>query len=127
MARIVFLDSGPLGLLTRAHGIPAADRCRAWLWDLLGAGVVVVAPAIADFEVRRELIRLGATAALRRLDELAEDAVVYEPLSDPALRRAAELWALVRNAGTPTAPPEALDGIASWRRKPRSPSSPTTC
>jgi predicted nucleic acid-binding protein len=47
---------------------------------------------------------------LRRLDELVEDVVIYEPLSDRALRRAAELWALMRRAGTPTAPPEALDG-----------------
>lgn len=56
------------------------------------------------------MIRRGATAGLRRLDELAEDVVVYEPLSDRALRRAAELWAFMRNLGTPTAPPEALDG-----------------
>ena len=26
------------------------------------------------------------------------------------MKRAAELWALARNAGRPTAPPEALDG-----------------
>ncbi len=36
------------------------------------AGNVVVIPEIADFEVRRELIRRGAHTGLIRLDSLAE-------------------------------------------------------
>jgi hypothetical protein len=37
---------------------------------LLARGVVVAAPEVSDYEVRRELIRLAATASLKRLDAL---------------------------------------------------------
>ena len=65
-------------------------------------------PEIADYEVRRELLRLRANAALRRLDLLGER-LVYVPLTTAAIRRAAELWAQMRQQGQPTADPHALD------------------
>ena len=37
--RVVFLDAGPLGLLSNARGKPRADRCRQWAIDLTAAGV----------------------------------------------------------------------------------------
>jgi predicted nucleic acid-binding protein len=43
-----------------------------------------------------------------RLDRL-ESVLDYNPVTTPAMRRAAELWAAVRNAGVPTAHPHALD------------------
>lgn len=107
--RVVFLDSGPLGLLTNAHGKPWADRCRQWSIDLANAGVRVVVPEIADYEVRRELVRCGATAGLRRLDQVIAT-LDYAALTTDTMHKAADLWALARNAGRPTAPPEALDG-----------------
>jgi predicted nucleic acid-binding protein len=68
-------------------------------------------PEIADYEVRRELVRVGATAGLRRLDaHLGRFRLL--PLERPALLRAAELWAQIRNAGLPTADPHALDADA---------------
>ena len=33
----------------------------------------------------------------------------YDPITTPAMRLAAEFWAVVRNAGLPTAHPHALD------------------
>jgi predicted nucleic acid-binding protein len=108
MSRIVVLDAGPLGLASQARGKPEADRCRAWLDALDLAGVLVVAPEIADFEVRRELLRARATAGLRRLDRLIGK-VIYAPITTPAMRRAAEFWAHARQSGFPTAGPLSLD------------------
>jgi hypothetical protein len=33
----------------------------------------------------------------------------FDPIATPAMRRAAEFWALVRQSGVPTADPHALD------------------
>jgi len=56
--RLVFLDSGPLGLLTNPRGKPKSDQCRQWAKDLAAAGVRVFVPEIADDEVRRKLIHI---------------------------------------------------------------------
>jgi predicted nucleic acid-binding protein len=108
---LVFLDSEPLGLASKPNGRARADECRAWLGSLKAAGVWIVVPEIADYEVRRELIRSNATRGLDRLDSLYEryDLLL---LDRESLLKAAELWALVRNAGMPTADPLALDGDA---------------
>ncbi len=68
--RLVFLDSKPLGMLANPGRNPDAVRCRRWTRDLLAAGVDVVVPEICDYEVRRKLIHVGATASLGRLDQL---------------------------------------------------------
>ena len=107
--RLVFLDSGPLGLVANPKGRPAAVQCRQWARDLLAAGVRVVVPEIADYEIRRELLRRGATASLQRLDQV-KAGLEYDPITTAVMLRAAELWAAARRAGRPTAPPEALDG-----------------
>ena len=51
--RLVFLDSGPVGLLTNPRGRPKSDRCRQWVKDLATAGARIFVPEIADYEVRR--------------------------------------------------------------------------
>jgi hypothetical protein len=56
--RFVFLDSGPLGLLTNPRGRPKADQCRQWVKDLAAAGVRIFVPEVADYEVRRKLIHV---------------------------------------------------------------------
>jgi predicted nucleic acid-binding protein len=111
VARIILLDAGPLALLAKARGIPAADQCRAWLAALEAAGARVVASEVADYEVRRELLRLGASAGVRRLDAL-KARLVYLPITTPAMLAAAEFWALIRRAGLPTAGPGELDADA---------------
>jgi hypothetical protein len=72
MSRIVVLDAAPVGLLCaslKRVGQPAiASR---WLAALLKAGLRVILPEIADYEVRRELIRAGKTSSVARLDALA--------------------------------------------------------
>lgn len=108
MSRLIVLDAGPLGLLTRSPRVPEAQQCADWLEDRLAAGARVVVPEIADYEVRRELLRLGANTALHRLNQLGTR-LEYLPLTTATLRRAAELWADLRRQGQPTADRHALD------------------
>jgi predicted nucleic acid-binding protein len=112
VSRVIVLDSAPLSLLCAPvkEGGEAAD-CARWLAGLLTARARVVVPEIADYEVRRELIRAGKASSIARLDALAS-AVEYLPLSTAAMRKAAELWAAVRKAGKPTASEKAIDGDA---------------
>jgi len=109
MPRLVFLDSGPLGLLANPKGGAESLRCKAWVNVLTYHGDRVVIPEIADYEVRRELVRGKKVASLGRLDGLAS-VWEYLPLMTAHMRKAAELWAEARTQGYPTAADKALDG-----------------
>jgi predicted nucleic acid-binding protein len=111
MTRLVVLDSGPLGLLAYVRAIQEATDCRAWVSALLDGGATVVIPEIADYEVRRELLRAGLTKAMLRLATLETvSGITYLPINTEAMRLAAEFWAQSRRAGRPTADPKELDG-----------------
>ena len=75
---------------------------------MVAAGRRVVLPEIADYEVRRELIRIQSVGALGSLDSYGSQ-LEYLPLTTSTMRRAAELWAQARNTGLQTAPDPALD------------------
>jgi predicted nucleic acid-binding protein len=105
---IVLLDSGPLGLATQPVGGTDARLASIWLESLLREGMIVAIPEIADFEVRRELIRARKALGIEKLDRLAHQ-LTYLPISTPVMRRAAELWARARQQGRPTADRHALD------------------
>ena len=109
--RIVALDAGPLGLVSNARGKPEADRCRQWIKALAAPGVRVIVPEIADYEVRRELVRAGASSGIERLDRVKRT-LDYVPLTTDAMLLAAEHWARSRRIGRPTGPDHALDGDA---------------
>jgi predicted nucleic acid-binding protein len=68
-----------------------------------------VLPEIADYEIRRELIRVNKTQGLERLDTLKSRAE-YVPLTTETMLLAAEFWAAARQRGRPTADDRALDG-----------------
>ena len=72
MSRLILLDSGPLGMATnpKAKGIPL--ECQQWLRLLLKRGEQVAIPEIADYEVRRELMRARLLQSLERLDNLKQ-------------------------------------------------------
>jgi predicted nucleic acid-binding protein len=108
MTRAVLLDSAPLGLLTAPPRRPQALACWQWLAGLIAAGVRIVVPEITDYELRRELLRTAHAASIRRLDALAQ-ATEYLPLTTAAMRKAAELWALARQQGQPTAGDNTID------------------
>ena len=110
MIRHIVLDSTPLGLLTHRRGIRAADEAQEWLERHIRVGVRFYVPEIVDYELRRELLRLGKRTALARLDAFIQARPErFLRLTSPALQLAAELWARARRLGTPTADPQALD------------------
>jgi predicted nucleic acid-binding protein len=111
VARIILLDAGVLGLACSSPSLPDVADCRAWIVGLQGSGALVAVPAVVDYEVRREVTRLGATSKARRLDALRASLWAVD-VSAAAWRRAADFWAHVRRAGVPTADPEALDADA---------------
>lgn len=110
MTKVVILDAGPLGLVTNPKRTAETIAATRWLIDLLAAGHQVVVPAIADYEVRRELERAGRSTGLAQLDAFnAARADRYLSLTDAALRLGAQLWAQARTLGTPTADPREVD------------------
>ncbi|PSB41566.1 nucleic acid-binding protein [Chamaesiphon polymorphus] len=109
MSRPIVLDSGPLGMVTnpKAKGVPL--DCQFWLKTLLRRGERVAIPEIADYEVRRELLRAGLLRSLHRLDNLKQT-LEYIPIQTETMLLAASLWAEARQTGQPTADAKALDG-----------------
>jgi hypothetical protein len=107
MTRVVLLDAGPLGMVTH----PRAEQNRdvtQWLKRLLSSSVSVLIPEIADYEVRRELLRTKRNKGVQRLDDLKRT-IGYLPITTEAMLRAAEFWAQARQKGHPTADEKALD------------------
>lgn len=108
MSKVVLLDTGPLGLVTNPKISSEGTACGRWLQAALAAGHRVIVPEIADYEVRRELIRANKANGLRRLDALIA-VVEYLPITTAAMREAAEYWASARQQGQPTASDQSLD------------------
>ena len=105
---IVLLDAGPLGMISNPNASITNSACYQWMESLVLNGDEVLVPEIADYEVRRELLRAQKTHGLARLDIL-KNSLGYLPLTTSVMLRAAELWAQARNSGLPTADPKALD------------------
>lgn len=106
---VIVLDSGPLGLLSNPTRHGPGQESHRWARTHISAGSQLVVPEIADYELRRELIRAQKTHGVARLDKLCDD-LSYHPLSTSIMRDAAELWARARIHGHPTAHDAALDG-----------------
>jgi hypothetical protein len=71
----------------------------------------VYLPEIADYELRRELLRMKSSESIKRLDGL-KTRLRYAPIVTEAMLSAAALWAAARSAGRPTADEKALDADA---------------
>ena len=127
MARLILLDSGPLGLIVRAPGKPQVVRCVTWLNATSATGATVIIPEIAHYEVCRDLLRIRAVGSLRRLNYAVDPSSGFRhlTLSTDAMIRAAEFWAFLRHLGIPT--PRRLSTLsmpmASLPAKRRSPAS----
>ena len=110
MRRIIFLDSGPLGIACGTSDKQAARSLRLWLGDEATAGTAIIVPEITDYEIRREPLAARPTASIARLDELHDFPGVYLPISTESMRLAANLRAGTRREGQATADVQSIDG-----------------
>ncbi len=105
MTDVVLLDAGPLGMVSHPR---ASVAIVEWLARLVAAGIPVMIPEIADFEVRRELLRVGRRRGVERLDQLRVG-LEFVPITSDAMLRAAAFWADARRRGRATAGDQSLD------------------
>ena len=105
MSDLVLLDAGPLGMISHPR---AKLDVVTWLARLVASGVEVMIPEIADYEVRRELLRAGRLQGVDRLDQLKQT-LGFVPITSDCMLRAAAFWADARRRGRPTASDESLD------------------
>ena len=105
MSLIVLLDAGPLGMITNPRTSSENEACKTWLAGLAYRGIEVVIPEIADYEVRRELLRADKIKGIARLDAL-NGILGYAPITTAVMLKAAEFWATARKwAGSPLMTP----------------------
>jgi predicted nucleic acid-binding protein len=109
VSEVVLLDAGPLGLVTNPRRSQQSVACAQWVQALVARGSRVIVPEIADYEVRRELLRANRVSGLARLDGFTR-LLEYLSLTTAAMRQAAVFWAQARQQGQPTAEDKALDG-----------------
>jgi len=110
VSQFLFLDSGPLGLLTHPQRSAEVIAVTEWVSRCLLSGKRVIVSAIVYYELKRELLRAKKPFSIARLDAFVSATPSrYLPLSDEALRLAAELWAKARQEGRLTADANALD------------------
>lgn len=108
MSKVILLDSGPLGLLCHPHTSPQVVSARNHLNTVSQSGWRVIVPEVIDYELRRELLRIGSSISLAHLDWLGWQ-YEYLPITTPAMRLAAELWARSRSLGRVAATSTRLD------------------
>ncbi len=102
----VYLDTGPLGFAVHPRPV---EGFLEWLAFLRDNGATIVIPEIADYELRRELLRLNRSQSIDRLERLVA-VTEYVPITTSIMLTAASLWAQVRQGGRSTADRHALDG-----------------
>ena len=105
---LLVLDTSPLWDLSNPKAAGEALQIQDWSRTRLTMGDQFVIPEIADYEVRRELLRAHKQRGLARLNELC-NVFRYLALATTMMREAANLWANARNIGLPTAQEAALD------------------
>lgn len=93
----LLLDTNVLGMV--CHPRKHLD-VRAWFLRAVLDHELLLSE-IADYELRRELLRIDSKRSLQRLDELTRE-IQYVAMTTATWRAAAKLWAEQRRAGRPT-------------------------
>jgi predicted nucleic acid-binding protein len=110
MTHLLVLDASVVGAITNPKQINEIVRdCQIWFRRSLARQSIFVLPEIADYEIRRELLRGKKINGLKKLDEL-KSAIYYYPIDSEIMLTAAQLWAESRQRGMPTADARELDG-----------------
>ena len=110
MTTIFLLDASIVGAVTNPKTNNQSVReCQGWFERCLERSQIFVLPEIADYEIRRELLRANKPNGIIRLDRL-KSLVDYQPINTETMLLAAQLWAESRQRGNPTADPKELDG-----------------
>ena len=109
MRQIIVLDTSPLGMISNPNASAENDAINEWVLKLLRRNELIVIPEIADYEVRRELIRSKKLRGIYNLDTL-KSKLKYLPINTETMLEAAQLWAEARNIGKPATNNLALDG-----------------
>ena len=110
MTHLLVLDSSVVGAITNPKQTsPIIRDCQIWFRRSLERQSIFVLPEIADYEIRRELLRGKKINGLKKLDEL-KSAIYYYPIDSEIMLTAAQLWAESRQRGMPTADARELDG-----------------
>ncbi len=110
---ILVLDTFPTSSVAKRPGSrppTLTDQCHQWILDCEAAGHRLLVPAIAYYEVLRELEQRQAHRQIERLKAFCLQPKRFIPLTTEHLETAARLWGQARRAGRPTADPQALDG-----------------
>ncbi|WP_309728771.1 PIN domain-containing protein [Chamaesiphon sp. OTE_75_metabat_556] len=110
MTHLLVLDASVVGAITNPKQTNEIVRdCQIWFRRSLARLSIFVLPEIADYEIRRELLRGKKINGLKKLDEL-KSAIYYYPIDSEIMLTAAQLWAESRQRGMPTADARELDG-----------------
>lgn len=126
MARIIVLDSGPLGDACRRRGSPEVEKLTGWWVQARANGAILAIPEMADYEVRRGLLWDGSTGGIRRLDQLRNDLGHYIPITTAAMRKAANSGPTHGDGESGPPMTRRSTPMSSWpRRRCSSPASPT--
>lgn len=108
MTSIIVLDTGVLGQAVHQNAA-VRNPILTWVGSHVANGNSFRVAEIADYELRRELIRSNFAQSITDLDAL-KVGLGYIPLDTPTMNEAAALWAVARQGGQPTAHDHALDG-----------------
>jgi predicted nucleic acid-binding protein len=63
---VIVLDTGPLSMVTNPRASEQNRKCVEWLSRMISKSTQIVIPEIADYELRRELIRAEKTEGIGR-------------------------------------------------------------
>lgn len=106
---MIILDTGILSILCHRTAHPDVVAARKWLANLRDQRIEIAVPEIADYELRRSLLRIGSTKSIATLETI-EATSTYLPITTEIMRFAANLWAESRRNGLATGPDSSLDG-----------------
>jgi predicted nucleic acid-binding protein len=108
MNSIIVLDARPLLQICHPRKWQGISD---WSAEAVASGWRIVVPEITDYEVRRLLLKRGATRQLKELNGNVED-LYYAPLTTALMREAAQVWAEAENSGHRFGHPKTLNADA---------------